>query len=201
MRSYCFEENIMKIYFMRHGETDWNRMEKIQGRIDNPLNTYGQKQAAQAKEVLKDVTFTHVYASTLSRAIETATIVTADQALQIMQDARLLERDFGVLEGQAHEAYYTYEETGEMPESVETKASIYERVNDFFTEMVKQHQMDDVILVSAHAHTIRTLVEKTFPDNFSFSTRLYNCQAVQMNYDGQTFSFVGITDKVEVEEA
>lgn len=190
----------MRIYFIRHGETDWNKLEKIQGRIDNPLNESGKVQSKKAKEILKDVTFTHAYASTLSRAKETAEIVLEDCNLLITQDPRLLERDFGVLEGMRHEAYYEFASEKEMPISVERTGSIYERVDSFFTELVAQHDADDIILISAHAHTIRTWAEKTFPEQFDFSTRLYNCQAVIVDYVNGLYVFGGITERIIIEE-
>lgn len=190
----------MKIYFIRHGETEWNRLEKIQGRIDNQLNERGILQAQKAKEILGNIPFTHVYASTLSRAIDTAKTITKEHQLPIVEDARLLEREFGELEGQAHEAYYAYQSEAEMPKSVEQKSEVYSRVNDFFEKRIKQHGIDDIILISAHAHTIRSWAEKMFPKDFLFSTRLYNCQGIMIDYDGNQFTFVGITDKVEVEE-
>lgn len=189
----------MKIYFMRHGETEWNRLEKIQGRIDNPLNEKGKKQARVATEIFADVPITHVYASTLSRAIETAKIVVS-QKLEPIQDARIIERDFGVLEGQNHEAYYVYAHSDEMPDSVERNDAIYDRVMSFFQDLIVKQDEADVILVVAHAHTIRVWTERMFPTQFSFHSRLYNCQAVEIEYKDGVFHFGGLTKKVEVME-
>lgn len=191
----------MKIYFLRHGETDWNQLEKIQGRIDNPLSIRGINQGKQAKIQFDDkVKFTHAYASTLSRAMQTAQIILEDYDFPIKQDARLVERDFGELEGLAHDAYYQCEKSGLLPESVETQEAVSIRVQSFFQEIVKQHQAEDVILVSAHAHAIRSWTGKVFPEDFPFSKRLYNCQSIIIDYVDGKFSFSGVTDKVEIKE-
>lgn len=190
----------MRVYFIRHGETDWNKMEKIQGRVDNPLNESGKMQSQKAREIVKDVAFTHAYASTLSRAKQTAEIILEGRNLTIMQDERLLERDFGALEGMRHEAYYEFASEKEMPVSVERAGSIYTRVEAFFSDLVAKHDENDVILVSAHAHTIRTWTERTFPEHFDFSTRLYNCQAIIIDYVNDGYQFGGITERITIEE-
>lgn len=190
----------MKIYFLRHGETDWNQLEKIQGQIDNPLNEKGRSQATQAAHLFANHLFTHAYTSTLSRAIETTQIMLGKRTLSIVQDARLIERDFGALEGAHHLKYYEYEEANTMPESVETKDAIFQRVHAFFQEITQKHKSDDILLVVAHAHAIRTWTEKMFPTEFLFSTRLYNCQGVEIDYVDGKFFLRGITEQIKMEE-
>lgn len=191
----------MKIYFLRHGETDWNQLEKIQGRIDNPLNERGRDQAKQAAHIYQNDMFTHAYASTLFRAVETARIILGERPINVEEDDRLIERDFGELEGQNHSAYYECEKNGVLPPSVETKEVIFTRVHAFFQEIVQRHEANDIILVIAHAHAIRTWAEKMFSQDFLFSTRLYNCQGIEIEYVDGKFFLRGITKKVEVEGA
>lgn len=61
----------MKIYTIRHGETDWNKLNRVQGATDNPLNEKGLQQAEETGENLKDIPFTKVYSSPLIRARQT----------------------------------------------------------------------------------------------------------------------------------
>lgn len=189
----------MKIYFLRHGETEWNQLEKIQGRIDNPLNERGRQQAKKAAAIFSDYQFTHAYASTLSRAIETTRIILGERAMSISEDARLIERDFGTLEGEKHHKYYEYEAANRMPDSVETKDAIFTRVDAFFHEITQKHAPNDILLIVAHAHAIRTWAEKMFPELFLFSTRLYNCQGIEVEYIDGTFYMQGITEQIKVE--
>ena len=88
----------MKVYIVRHGQTDWNVQHKAQGRSDIPLNETGRRQAEELRDKIKDIKFDAVYASPLKRARETAEIAT-DGEYKIVFDDRLMERSFGDFEG------------------------------------------------------------------------------------------------------
>ena len=62
----------MMLYIVRHGETDWNRMKKVQGRTDIPLNDYGRHLAEETAEGMKEIRLDLAYTSPLRRARETA---------------------------------------------------------------------------------------------------------------------------------
>jgi len=64
---------------IRHGQTDWNAKELLQGRTDIPLNFIGREQSRLAGIWLKDEVYDKVYVSPLSRAIETAKILLENQ--------------------------------------------------------------------------------------------------------------------------
>ncbi len=91
----------MRVYFMRHGSTQYNRTERVQGRIDNPLNEDGIREAKLSAKHFKEkkTTFDRVYASTLTRAKTTAAIVSGYKEEEILLDERIQELDFGVLDG------------------------------------------------------------------------------------------------------
>lgn len=58
----------MKLYLIRHGETDYNKMKRNQGQIDIPLNEYGRELARKTREGLAEVPFDLCLCSPLSRA-------------------------------------------------------------------------------------------------------------------------------------
>lgn len=62
----------MKIYLVRHGETDWNQAGRLQGQTDIDLDAQGFAQAAEAAERLKEVPFEIAFCSPLIRARHTA---------------------------------------------------------------------------------------------------------------------------------
>ena len=87
----------MRLYLMRHGETDWNTKGLIQGSTDVPLNENGRKLAEMTREgfLSEGIAFTRIFASPLVRAHETAKIVAGkDCSIQIETDDRILiQRD------------------------------------------------------------------------------------------------------------
>ena len=68
-------EPAAKLYIIRHGQTEMNQRQVLQGRSDLPLNAAGEAQARQAAERLKGVRFDHVFTSPLQRAVQTARIL------------------------------------------------------------------------------------------------------------------------------
>ena len=89
----------MKVYFIRHGETDWNKEGRLQGRVDIPLNTQGRHVAELTYEALKEVPFDVAFTSPLMRACETAEIILRGRDIPIIKDERIIEVDFGIYEG------------------------------------------------------------------------------------------------------
>lgn len=94
------------LYFVRHGETDWNRARRYQGQTDIPLNDLGRQQAARNGQVLAQLlgqrTDIEFLASPLLRTFETMSIIRAAMGLEpktFRTDDRLKEINFGHWEG------------------------------------------------------------------------------------------------------
>lgn len=95
-----------RIWFIRHGETDWNREGRLQGQRDIPLNDLGREQAAEAGRRLlaaaPEAARLPWLVSPLGRTVETATLARAAIGLDppgFVTDARLMEITFGRWEG------------------------------------------------------------------------------------------------------
>ena len=73
----------MKLYVVRHGQTKWNVLKKMQGSADIPLNECGKKQAYQTKLNLENINFDIIICSPLIRAKQTAEIINSDRNLEI----------------------------------------------------------------------------------------------------------------------
>ncbi len=112
-----------KLYFVRHGETDWNAERRLQGRCDIPLNALGRRQAARSGELLANLLAISgatpqqfaFAASPLSRARETMEIMRAELGVPPKDytiDVRLSELSFGKWEG------LTYKEVRALDRSV-----------------------------------------------------------------------------------
>ena len=89
----------MKIYFTRHGETDWNLANKVCGRTEANLTEKGISQAKKLAERVKDLNVDIIISSPMKRAMETAGFVAEVCGAEIIPDARLLEQDYGIYEG------------------------------------------------------------------------------------------------------
>ena len=90
----------MLLFFIRHGQTDYNAERRFQGRLDIPLNETGRQQAHKIKTLLanENTVFDVIYSSPLSRAMETAEIISLDIAQPIIE-SRLIEVDLGDFDG------------------------------------------------------------------------------------------------------
>ena len=90
----------MKIYFTRHGETEWNALNKICGLTDINLTKKGICRAKELAEKLEDKQIDLIIASPMKRAQATAKIVAEKCKAPIITDDRLIEQDYGIYEGE-----------------------------------------------------------------------------------------------------
>jgi probable phosphoglycerate mutase len=161
------------IYYMRHGETDWNVEGRLQGGIDTPLNELGLAQAAHAGRVLAgliarqnlDASNLAFVASPLQRARVTMDIVRAELKLPpggYALDDRLREIGYGHWEGStlaqarvSHPELYASRELDKwaaLPPGGESYASVQIRMRDWYDSL----QADTVAV--AHGGTARALM-------------------------------------------
>lgn len=87
------------IYLLRHGETDWNREERLQGSFDVPLNKTGIKQACVLARRLEKLPVGQVFTSNLLRARETAAIISSKKKWPLFVRDDLREIDHGIWAG------------------------------------------------------------------------------------------------------
>lgn len=90
-----------RLYFLRHGETDWNLDGKMQGQQDIPLNSTGREQAYSAGQILQYQPIKRIVSSALSRAYETANIINSFLNVPITQTTDLNELSAGICEGKS----------------------------------------------------------------------------------------------------
>jgi probable phosphoglycerate mutase len=90
---------VTTLLLVRHGETDWNAVGRLQGHTDRPLSDFGRRQAHQLAKELGDEPLDAIYASDLARARETAEIAGERLGLPVVLDPDLREKDWGTWEG------------------------------------------------------------------------------------------------------
>jgi probable phosphoglycerate mutase len=90
----------MRIYLVRHGETEWNRVRRFQGRSDLPLNQEGKKQVRALALALQNIPLLAIYTSPLLRALETArSIKVFHPSTPLFEEESLMEMDLGEFDG------------------------------------------------------------------------------------------------------
>lgn len=135
---------------VRHGETEWNLEQRIQGQGDSPLTPKGLAQAEAIAERLARERFDVLVASDLGRAMRTAGAIARRCGLEVVPDARLRERDFGAGEG------LTYDEVNRHWPGVfslakeadadlaipggESRRQFHDRVRGAFIALAREHQ-------------------------------------------------------------
>lgn len=145
------------VYLVRHGETDWNRQRKLQGRKDIALNETGITQAGQLAEIFARLGITAVASSNLSRARETARIIAAACGLHSVEEhPGLTERDFGSAEGMTYEARSATFPGNIVPDS-ESDEAVYVRAIRSLREIATSNP-DAASVVVSHGSAINVLL-------------------------------------------
>lgn len=167
----------MILYIIRHGETDWNVQHKNQGVTDIPLNENGRRLAKITGDALKSVRFDLIISSPLSRAVETARIITKGTNIPLYEDDRIMEIDWGKWEGlnsrdQSIEAMQYqlrlyFEKPWEFsgaPDG-ENMYQVYQRVSQFCSELSRDKKMKDkTVLLSTHGTIVRHIMNYYLKD-------------------------------------
>lgn len=130
----------MVVYFVRHGQTEWNVQRKIQGRADIALNVVGEAQARRTRDALAGIECAAIITSPLRRAFQTAEIIAQKHpGTPLIVDTALIERDFGEFEGRVNDGNYfglwNFGQDDELIERGETTAELYERVSGFLRKI------------------------------------------------------------------
>ena len=145
------------IALVRHGETEWNRLGRVQGHSDIPLNDTGRAQAAAAGEALRGGDYRRLVASPLVRAEETAEIIGRATGLGApsLHDG-LKERMYGEAEGMSALDYWSTYPDRNAPGS-ETSLELQERALTTLAQIAEQAGPDPVIAV-AHGGLISAIL-------------------------------------------
>ncbi|MCI9439745.1 MAG: histidine phosphatase family protein [Ruminococcus sp.] len=161
----------MKLYVVRHGETDWNKARRVQGHSDIPLNEYGIHLARQTAAGMKDIPFDMAYTSPLIRAKKTAEIILEGRNIPIFESEGIKEMGFGVYEGMCcsgeHKAADSeafnrfFKDTGNYvpAEGGESIQALMERTGSFLKEVCEDEKLQGKhILISTHGAAMTALL-------------------------------------------
>ena len=176
----------MKLYVLRHGQTNYNKEGRFQGQDDICLNEQGIIETKEIAKILGKIDFNKIYVSPLKRAIETAKIVFPKNSFEI--DNRIIERSFGKLEGK--KGIPDYEEKIEEF-GIETVENLEKRIKSFLNCICKKHKENEKILVVTHggiAQIINNILDKNYNNNnfkeFMLENSKYVCYEIKGGKNG-----------------
>lgn len=176
-------------YFVRHGQTVWNVENKICGSTDSPLTDQGRMQAIETgRNILKeDIQADEILYSPLSRAEDTAKIISEMTGIPCRPELRLIEQSFGKWEStprdgkdfkKAKESFATRYEGGE------SMLQLAQRIYNLLDEIKAESDQKTYILVAHNG--IARMVQSYFQDmtNEEFATfGVKNCQVLRYDFE------------------
>ena len=158
------------VVLLRHGRTQWNVAERLQGQTDVDLDHVGRWQATEAARALvRAHRAARVVSSDLSRAAETASAYASLLGLDVVTDTRLRERLFGAWEGltgeeiaqgwpEGHAAWRRGDDDEGLPPGGETRRQVAERMREAIEEHAAALAPEDTLVVVSHGAAITLAV-------------------------------------------
>ncbi len=141
----------MKIYVVRHGETNVNLENRVNALNDDDLNETGIKQAKLLNIKFKDINYDLIICSPLARSKHTARLLNSKN-IQIMYDERIVERDAGVITKELMSNINLDEWWNINPKikytNAETVTNVLERVKSFLEEIKVKYSNKTIVLVT-----------------------------------------------------
>ncbi|MCF0105616.1 MAG: histidine phosphatase family protein [Holdemanella sp.] len=187
----------MYLYVVRHGETLFNKLQRMQGWCDSPLTEKGIQQAKDTGVKLKDIDFVHAYSSTSERAVDTLDYILGDRNIPKKALKGLKEFNFGTLEAEKQDYVHN---VLKVPHSEMYKyggdriEDLVERMENQLLEIARNHPEGNVLCVShggVFINVLRHLAPDYIEDRFRRKLPIMeNCQILLFESDGKTLKFI-----------
>lgn len=171
---YCMKTTLILV---RHGKTEWNKLGKVQGQTNIPLSVEGKEEAKALAKQIPNMGITRVITSALSRAIQTAQIISEELKLKNEQYEELNERNYGELEGKLFAEADKKLGFSKKPvleiscDGAESFPNFKKRVVDIIDQIVKKHKGETILIVchggvlqalARHFHKVEDTEEREF---------------------------------------
>ena len=137
------DKEILKLYIVRHGETEWNVIKRFQGQLNTPLTEKGMEKLKETGKNLENVLFEEVYTSELERTVNSAEIILNEnrgyknKKMELKKLAELNEVYFGVWQGLKYEEVFL-----KYPEEAN---NYFYNVKNYKAENVKAENLKDTL--------------------------------------------------------
>ena len=169
-----------EIILIRHGETEWNSQQRMQGHSNSDLSSVGQAQIQALGQWMKIVPFDHIYSSDSLRAKQTAEAITQFSGHELKIDLRLREKNLGVFEGltseearERHpEVFRLFKTAGSkyVIDEGESTQQLQDRALEIVDEIRIKHPEERVLLVT-HGGLIRVVMKHSLGLSLETPTR------------------------------
>ena len=169
-----------EIIFIRHGETEWNSQQRMQGHSNSDLSSVGQAQIQALGQWMKNVPFDHIYSSDSLRAKQTAEAITQFSGHELKIDLREREKNLGVFEGlTSEEARKLHPEVFSLFKTAGSKYVIDEgestqQLQDRALEIVDEiriKHLEERVLIVTHGGFIRVVMKHSLGLSLETPTR------------------------------
>lgn len=203
---------LTNIYLARHGETEYNKYDQIQGRgIDISLNETGIRQAQAIAGYLRDIELHGVFSSSLKRSRETAEIVANASNLAVKSYKELDEMNFGEFEGQPaseieselealHQKWRSGDVDYDSPNG-ESPTTVLDRAGNKMKAIIGEHQNKNLLFI-LHGRLIRIILSDWLRDGLTEMHRVphSNGALYHIRWDGEQFDpvYINKTEHLEV---
>lgn len=177
----------MKIYYVRHGQTDLNLAKKMQGGgTEKELNETGVSQAYNTKKELENVKYDLVICSPMKRAKQTAEIINEGRDIPIITDERIRERKLGDYEGrdvteEMENNIWDYKLNYNIPNG-ENLHDFEKRIDEFFDD-IKEKYHDKSVLIVAHGGIAKVIKAHLYgmPESQNLAEiSMNNCEIIEI---------------------
>lgn len=192
--------SITDLFIARHGETEYNRLNKIQGRgIDEPLNELGRRQAAALVYCLKDHPIDVVISSSLRRSRESAEPVAKALGVEVLSYSELDEMNFGTIEGkpfvdtlpylQQIQSTWQSGQTTHPLEGGESPQQVYDRASSRVQKLLQEHAQKTMLFV-LHGRLIKILLSQWLGYGLHQMDKVEhsNCSVNHLRWDGKSYN-------------
>ncbi|MCQ8212431.1 histidine phosphatase family protein [Cetobacterium somerae] len=199
---------MLRIYFVRHGETVWNTLKIFQGRSNSPLTELGIEQAKKLSKHLESIDFKKVYSSPQERALQTTKLLLGSKNIDIIPIDEFQEINMGKVEGIPREEFeknYPIEYHNFWNNAVEYNPTAYngesydeilDRVRVGLNKLIQENN-DGNILVISHGVTLKALfniINEKGIDEFSKQPVPENTSTTIVEYDSNKFKIIKFSD-------
>ncbi len=207
----------METLLIRHGETAWNRVRRMQGHSDIPLNDEGQRQAHALGAALAVERPDAIYASDLQRARATAQAVADEHGLAVQLDPALRERCYGAFEGllyddiarhhpQAFAQWRARDPNARFPageREAETLHEFHQRSVDAVSAIARRHPQAERLVIVTHGGVLDCLYRAATGMAIEAERHfgIVNAAVNRLRWDGERFLLLSWADAAHLEAA